>query len=146
MKRKKIILFGAAVLVIAALVTVSIITKNKDKPVEVTATEVVLQDFIREVSANGDINSKKATRIFSAVAAAVEEVTAEEGDFVAEDQILIKLDRESLENNLINAGNAVANSRMTVRAELLNLRAAYSGAVTTAAQSEREWKRASGAL
>ena len=141
MKRKKLLIAAGGLILVVALIIVSIVTKNQNKPIEVTAQIVRVQDFIREVSANGDINSKEYTRIFSSVAAAVDEVTAEEGDKVEKDQILIKLDRDSLESNLINAENTVINTRMSVRAELLNLRAAYSSAVTTAAQSEREWTR-----
>ena len=141
MKRKKLLIAAGGLILVVALIIVSIVTKNQNKPIEVTAQIVKVQDFIREVSANGDINSKEYTRIFSSVAAAVDEVTAEEGDKVEKDQILIKLDRDSLESNLINAENTVINTRMSVRAELLNLRAAYSSAVTTAAQSEREWTR-----
>ena len=142
MNKKKILIAAAAVLIIAALVVVSIIKKNSDKPQEVSAWQVETRDFIREVSANGEIHSKTETRIISAVSASVDEVTAEEGDPVAEDQVLIRLDKDSLDSNLINAENAVINTRMAVRSELLNLRSSYSSAVTSAAQAEREWSRA----
>ena len=102
-----------------------------------------MQDFIHEVSANGDINSKEYTRIYAAVAASVDEVSFEEGDYVEEGSIIIKLDRESLENNLINAENALTNTKMAVRSELLNLRTAYSNALTNYGQIKREWERSS---
>ena len=143
MNKKKILILTGVILIIAALVVVSIVSRNKDRPVEVTAYKVVPQDFIHEVSANGDISSRENTRIYSAVSAAVDEVLVSEGDFVKRGDILIRLDQESLENNLINAENAVINARMSVRAELLNLRSAYSSALTGYAQTEREWKRIS---
>ncbi|HAK45629.1 MAG TPA: hypothetical protein DCO79_06880, partial [Spirochaeta sp.] len=143
MNKKKLLILIGGIVVVAVLVTVSIISRNRDKPMEVFAHEVELQDFIREVSANGDINSKEYTRIFSAVSASVDEVTVEEGDNIDYGDVIIKLDQESLENNLINAENAVINSRMAVRAELLNLRTSYSSAVTSLAQTRREWERTS---
>ncbi|MDC7226921.1 MAG: efflux RND transporter periplasmic adaptor subunit [Spirochaetales bacterium] len=143
MNRKKIIIFAVVLAVIAAIVTVSIISKNRQRPMEVSAVDVILQDFIREVTANGDINSREYTRIFAAVSASVDEVTAEEGELIEKDSIIIRLNRESLENNLINAENAVINARMIVRSELLNLRGAYSSALAGWAQTEREWERTS---
>ena len=143
MNRKKILILAGAIVIIAALVVVNIINRNRDRPMEVSAYTVELQDFIHEVSANGDISSKENTRIYSFVSAAVDEVLVEEGDLVERGQMIIKLDRESLENNLINAENAVINARMSVRAELLNLRSAYSSAVTNWSQTKREWERTS---
>lgn len=143
MNKKKIIIAVAAVIIIAVFITISVINRNNSKPAEVTAHKVELQDFIREVSANGDINSKEYTRIYAAVSASVDEVTLSEGDYVDKDSIIIRLDRESLENNLINAENALTNTKMAVRSELLNLRTAYSNAVTTWDQTAREWNRSS---
>jgi len=142
-KKKKILIVAAGLIVIAAIVTASVISKNKNSLIEVSPYTVELQDFVREVTANGDITSKKNTKIFAAVEAAVNEVPVEEGQIVKKDQILIILDKESLENTLIKAENAVINSRMAVRSELLNLRSAYSSALTSKDQTERDYNRAS---
>ncbi|MBI9105326.1 MAG: efflux RND transporter periplasmic adaptor subunit [Spirochaetales bacterium] len=138
---KKKMLIAAGLVIVAALVTVSIISKNKNSLIEVSPFTVELQDFIREVTANGEITSKKNTKIYAAVEAAVNEVPVEEGQIVQRGQILIILDKESLDNKLINAENAVINSQMAVRAELLNLRTAYSSAHTAKDQAERDFNR-----
>ena len=140
--KKKIIIIIAAVAVIGALVGVSIIARNKNANIEVTGYKVIADDFVREITANGEITSKENTKIYAAVEAAVNRVPVEEGQLVAKDQLLIMLDRESLDNKLIKAENAVVNLRMSVRSELLNLRSAYSKALTAEAQAERDLKLA----
>jgi RND family efflux transporter MFP subunit len=141
--KKKIFIAIAGVIIIATFVSISIISKNRNSRIEVSTYAVELQDFVREVTANGDVTSKNNTKIYAAVEAAVNEVPVEEGQIVERNEILIKLDKESLENTLINAENAVINSKRAVRAELLNLRSAYSSALTSKAQAERDWKRTS---
>lgn len=141
-KKKKILIASAGLILIASLVTVSIIMKNRNSLLEVNAYTVGLEDFIHEVTANGDITSKKNTKIYAAVEAAVNEVPVEEGQIVEKNQILIILDRESLDNTLINAENAVINARMAVRSELLTLRSSYSSALTSRDQTRRDFNRA----
>ena len=140
--RKKRIIIIAGIAVIAALIAVSIISRNRNSLIEVESYEVGTQDFVREVTANGDITSKKNTKIYAAVEAAVNNVPVEEGQLVGKGELLILLDRESFDNTLIKADNAVINSRMAVRSELLNLRSSYSGALTERDRAERELNRA----
>ena len=141
-KKRKILIITAAVVIIAGLTVFSILSRNRSKPMEVEPVSVILRDFTREVSANGEISSKNNTRIFAAVDAAVDRVFTEEGEQVSRDQVIITLDKESLENSLINAENAVINARMSVRSELLSLRTAWSTARTSEAQADRERDRA----
>ncbi len=140
--KKKVIIIAASV-ILAAIITLSIIKKNTARLPEVQTAVVETADFLREVTANGEISSKHHKQLFSAVTAAVEQVYFEEGDHILAEEILLSLDRESLENNLVISENTLANARMSVRGELLSLRSSYSSALTGRDQAKRDYERSS---
>jgi len=140
-RRKKRILITGAVCIIAGMVTLSVIMRNREKLPEVEGAPVVGEDFIREVSANGEITSKSSTSVYSTVTAKIKRIPVAVGDLITAGEVLVLLDKASLENSLSSAENALENARMAVRGELLSLRTAYTSSRTNRDQALREYNR-----
>jgi len=141
-KRRKTFLIIGGLLIIAAMVTLSVVMRHRDKLPEVEWAAVTSEDFIHEVSANGEIASETRTLVYCTVTAKIQHIPASIGDRIEQGEVLALLDKESLENSLISAENALENVRMTVRGELLSLRTSYTGALTSRDQALREYRRA----
>ncbi|MBN2050572.1 MAG: HlyD family efflux transporter periplasmic adaptor subunit [Spirochaetales bacterium] len=141
MAKKKRLLFIGAIILIVLIVAFSIFARTREKLPEVDALRVTLEDFRREVSANGEIGSKNRVSLYSTVSAEITSVPLQRGDRVEAGDVIAFLDKESLESSLISAENALENARMTVRSELLSLRTSYTSALTNRDQVQREYLR-----
>jgi RND family efflux transporter MFP subunit len=141
-KRKRIIAGSTVLALVAAGATLFLVLRNRDRAPVVQAVAVTTGDFIREVSANGEITSGKSVAFYSPVTAIVESIPVKVGDHVTEGDPILLLDKESVENNLIGAEIALANARMGVQGELLSLRTAWTSAFTAHDQAARDLKRA----
>lgn len=138
--KKKIVIIAVCGAV-ALMTTLSIIMRNREKLPETEAVRVMEDDFIREVSSNGEIVSETSTALYTAVNAKIASVPVRVGDRVAKGESIILLDRESLQNSLESAENALENAERGVRGELLSLRTAYTQALTSRDQARREFQR-----
>ncbi|HEY3204379.1 MAG TPA: efflux RND transporter periplasmic adaptor subunit [Thermoanaerobaculia bacterium] len=90
---KKWLLFGLVVLVIAAVVTVSLVT-SKPKGAEVTTGRVGRGEVRAIVSGTGEIQARTKVDISSHVIARIEKLYVHEGDLVKRGDRLVDLDRE----------------------------------------------------
>ncbi len=139
MKKKLIIIL--AIVLIAAFIVIGIISKNRLKLMEVSSYTVELEDFTREVSANGEIMSQESFQVVSAVSGEIKTVKVEAGDEVAPGDILVEIDREDIILSYRNSQAVLESTRRQIREEIINLRTAYTQALTGFEQSERDYER-----
>ncbi|MFY0645153.1 MAG: efflux RND transporter periplasmic adaptor subunit [Bacteroidia bacterium] len=90
MSRKNIIIIGASVVLLAAIIIVGK-RKNKDE-VEVHMSKIELKTIVSSVSANGKIRPEGEVRISADVSGEITELYINEGDTVQEGQLLLKID------------------------------------------------------
>ena len=90
MKSKKKLILAAAVIVILGVII--IVNVKKGGGVNVEASEVLRGKIEEMVSAPGEIRAKEERKINAEVTAEVIKLLVEEGDWVKEGQILVKLD------------------------------------------------------
>lgn len=129
------------VAVIAILVTVSVISRNKKSYPEVETIDVVLQDFSREVSSNGEIRSVKDSMAVARVSGNISRVYVKEGDRIKKGDLLVSIEKKDLNSQLRNAASALENTKMSVRRELLSLRAGYALALNSYDKASRDYER-----
>ena len=82
-KRKRIFFIGGITLIIL-MVAFSIIMRNREKLPEAETVHVILEDFKREVSANGEIGSRESSAVYSTVSAEIESIPVRRGDLIEE--------------------------------------------------------------
>ncbi|MBI9101395.1 MAG: HlyD family efflux transporter periplasmic adaptor subunit [Spirochaetales bacterium] len=139
MKKRLIII--AVIILIAAFVTIGIIGKNKTKLIKVSPVEVTLEDFKREVSANGEIISGESVQIVSLVTGKINKVHIEAGDVVKKGDILLEVEHEDMTLQYQNSLATLEATRRQIREELFTLRTAYTQALTGFEQAERDYLR-----
>ena len=138
---KKKIIYIIVILLIVTLITVSVISRNRSKPIKVTSHTIAAEDFTREISSNGEIAAKTSARIVSPVSGTVSAIYVETGDKVNKGEILLSLDKKDLALRRKNLIAGLETTRMMIRAELLSLRTAYTQALTGYEQAERDYNR-----
>lgn len=138
---KKRIIYIIVLLIIAAIITVSIISRNRSRLLKVKYHTVEAEDFTREVSSNGEIAAKTSARIVSSVNGTVSAIYVESGDTVGKGEILLTLDKKDLSLNRKNLLAGLETTRMIIREELLSLRTAYTQALTGYQQAMRNYNR-----
>jgi len=138
---KKKIIYPVVALLIVAIITVSIISRNRSKLIKVKYYTVASEDFNREVSSNGEIAAKTSARIISPVSGSVSAIYVETGDIVSKGEILLTLDKKNLALNRKNLIAGLETTRMMIREELLSLRTAYTQALTSYQQAKRNYNR-----
>lgn len=140
MKKRPIIVIAVIVL-IGIFVAVGVISKNKTKLMKIPAVQVAAEDFKREISANGEIAAAESSRILSLVSGRIEAVYVETGDRVAQGDLLLKVDDEDVQLQYQQALASLEATRRQIREELLNLRSAYTQAVSSYRQADRDLNR-----
>ena len=138
--KKKIIYIIVSVLIVT-IITVSVISRNRSKLKKVSYHTVEAEDFIREVSSNGEIAAKTSASIVSTVSGSVSAIYVETGDKVNKGEILLTLDKKDLALNRKNLLTGLKTTRMMIREELLSLRTAYTQALTGFQQAMRNYNR-----
>src|SRR5687768_7634090 len=90
MKKKRIILVAAAVLVLAA--GGFAYSRRGPKPTEVETAAVGREDLQAKVTANGKVQAKKKVEISATIPGQVTQLAVKEGDRVKKGQFLLQID------------------------------------------------------
>ncbi len=115
-RKKKIIIAGLIIVVIAIFVT--LVLKNKGtQPISVETTSVKKQTVIETVEATGRIQPKTQVKISADVAAKITNLYVNEGDKVEKGELLVQLDKEKF---LATVENAEASLRSIIATARVN--------------------------
>jgi len=93
MSKKKLILIGVVLILVASAVTV-IMNKNNDDPISVETETVEPQKIVETVTATGRIQPKTQVKISADVAAKIIKMEVKEGDKVEKGDFLVQLDQD----------------------------------------------------
>lgn len=126
---------------IAAIASISIVTRNKNKYLQVETVDVVLEDFSREVTSNGEIRSVKESRVVSRSNGTVQSVFVKVGDAVRVGDVLVAVNSREMESQVRNAAASLESIKMSVRREIMSLRNSYAQALVTLDQAARDYER-----
>jgi HlyD family secretion protein len=114
--KKKPLLIGAAVLLVALVVTGMAMRGRGDKAMEVQTTKVSRQKIVQKVSATGKIQPKTQVEISADVSAKIKRLAVVEGEMVQKGALLVELDREryvaALESAEANVSSSEANATL----------------------------------
>ena len=113
MSRGKKILIGAAVVAVLAIMAILALRSGREDVVEVRSEKVARRDLVAKVSATGYIEPKRLVDISADVSGRVVELNVEEGDEVAEGDLLLVIDPARFEAAVerAQAGLAEASAR-----------------------------------
>ncbi len=139
MTRKRIG-FLVVMVLIGLSVVGAIMSKRKKHYPTVNFTRVESANLSREVSANGEIRSKRRAVVVAKVNGTVSKVFVKEGSFVRKGDTLVILDKEKLSIKKRQALSALESARNSVKEELLNLRVAFKQAKANLEQAKRNLK------
>jgi len=114
--KKKPLLIGAAVLLVAVIVTGMAMRGRGDKAPEVQTAKVSRQKIVQKVSATGKIQPKTQVEISADVSAKIKKLPVVEGQHVEKGALLVELDREryvaALESAEANVSSSEANGTL----------------------------------
>jgi HlyD family secretion protein len=139
--KKRPIIIVMTILLIGGFVTAGVVSKNRTKLTKVPAVQVAAEEFKREISANGEIVAAESARILSLVSGRIDAVYVETGDRVVQGDLLVKVDDEDVKLQYQQALASLEATRRQIREELLNLRSAYTQAISSYRQADRDLKR-----
>jgi HlyD family secretion protein len=118
MSKKKWIILISSVVVVAVVLVVSMSGGNGEEGVKVQTALVQSQKIIETVTATGVIQPQTQVKISADVAAKITDLPVDEGDWVEEGQLLVRLDREKF---MASVERAQANLRASeANANLVN--------------------------
>jgi HlyD family secretion protein len=130
MSRGKKILIGIGVLAVLAIMTVVALRGGRDGAVEVRTENVSRRDLVARVSATGYLEPKRSVDISADVSGRVVELNVEEGDAVAEGDLLLVIDPARFEAAVQRAEAGLAESAARETQARGNFQ-----------QAQRDWER-----
>ena len=130
MSRKKKILIGGGIFLLVAILMIRAVTAGSGNAVDVRTEDVERRDLVATVSATGHIEPKTSVDISADVSGRIVELTVEEGDDVAEGQLLLVIDDARFQASLQRA-----------EASLADAMAREVQARASASQAARDWER-----
>src|SRR5690606_23864213 len=121
-RRRKLVVgvLSAAILFTLAGIAVA---NQRDRGFEVRTEEVVRRDLVSIVTASGFVQPKRKVDISADISGRVTELSVEEGQWVEEGDVLLRIDPTSFEANVRRATASVAQARAQAaqaRANVLN--------------------------
>jgi len=129
MKNRKILLIGAAVVVVAVVLGLVAMRGQRNKPLAVQTAKASRQKIVQTVSATGKIQPKTQVEISADVSAKIIRLPVVEGQAVKQGDLLVGLDREryvaAVESAEANVGSAEANATL-VRQNMTRLEKEYA--------------------
>jgi len=112
--KRRYILIGAAIVVVAGVVTGMALRGRKSETLEVQTAKVSRQKIVQKVSATGKIQPKTQVKISADVSAKIKKLAVVEGQWVEKGAFLVELDRErfvaAVESAEANVSAAQANA------------------------------------
>ena len=115
------VLIGIAIIAVAGGATALTLTQNRERGVPVRLDVVARRDLVETVTASGNIRAGLVTPISSEVSARVTELVVDEGDYVLEGQLLLRLDPTSFEASVSRAEAQLNQARSQGRQQEANL-------------------------
>ena len=115
------ILIGIAIIAVMGGATALTLTQNRDRGVPVRYHVVIRRDLVETVTASGNIRAGLVTPISSEVSARVTELLVDEGDYVLEGQLLLRLDPTSFEASVSRTEAQLNQARSQGRQQEANL-------------------------
>lgn len=117
---KKKMIWGAAVVAVAAVAVSMMAFKGGDEDlVEVQTAVVGLDTIVQKVNATGRIQPKTQIRISADVSSKIVALHVEEGDWVEEGKLMVELDRErfvaAVESAQANVRSSQANAKLVLQ-------------------------------
>ena len=109
--KRKTILIAIGVLIATAGVAKVVLSGGEEELLEVQTASVSLETIVQKVNATGRIQPKTQVRISADVSAKVVALHVEEGQFVAEGELLFELDRERFEAAVERAEASVRSAQ-----------------------------------
>ena len=131
MKRKRLWIIGAAVVVLGAGSWVA--THRGPKPVEVQVAKVGREDLQAKVSANGKVQAQRKVDISATIAGQVTKIAVEEGDRVRKGQFLLQIDP-------VNSRSAARSTQASLQALKRDVESARASSEQARADFERAAK------
>jgi HlyD family secretion protein len=116
MKRKRLLIIGAGVVVVAAVVGGLALRGGDDKALEVQTAKVGREMIVQKVTATGKIQPETQVKVSADVSAKIMKLAVVEGQWVEKGAFLVELDRErylaSVESAEANVRSAQANATL----------------------------------
>jgi HlyD family secretion protein len=108
-RRSKLMIFGALVIVIGALVAVNAAAR-RDRGVEVRLEEVQRRNLVATVTASGQIAAKRSVDISADITGRIIAIPFEEGDTVREGDLLVRIDPSQYEAAVAQARASLSSA------------------------------------
>ncbi len=142
MTRKKLLIAGAVVVVLAAIAYANFAFKRTDS-LSVTAEKIDRRDLEAIVTASGKIQPKKSVNISAETMGKVVHLRVEQGDLVKAGQPLLEIDPKNLESQLNQRQASLDTAKSTLvqtKAQVNNARVALKQSEDTLARQEAQFK------
>ncbi|MEP7299634.1 MAG: efflux RND transporter periplasmic adaptor subunit [Burkholderiales bacterium] len=142
MTRKKLLIAGAVVIVLAAIAYANFAFKRTDN-ISVTAEKIERRDLEAVVSASGKIQPKKSVNISAETMGKVVHLRVEQGDIVKAGQPLLEIDPKNLESQLNQRQASLDTAKSTLvqtKAQVNNSRVALKTSEDTLARQDLQFK------
>ena len=143
MSRKKKIIIGAIILVIAAAAVGANLWFKRDTSPAVNVESVQKRDLTALVTASGTIQAKRFVNMSAVQMGRVTRLAVEEGDRVKAGQFLLQIDPETLRGTVERGQAAVAGARAGVQLTRVNVETARASLKLAEEQARRQrdlWK------
>jgi HlyD family secretion protein len=142
MTRKKLLIAGAVVLVLAAIAYANVAFKRTES-ISVTAEKIERRDLEAIVTASGKIQPKKSVNISAETMGKVVRLNVEQGDFVKAGQPLLEIDPKNLESQLNQRQASLDTAKSTLlqtQSQVSNARVALKQAEDTLTRQDAQFK------
>ena len=118
-KKKKLIIIGCVIAIIAIMITVNILRDDSDI-IYVDTEKVIRHDVVQKVNASGKIQPEVEVKISATSSAIIDSITVVEGEYVRKNQHLISLDRKQLQASVDQSLSAVRSASARVKQDKAN--------------------------
>jgi len=115
------ILIGVLVVVVLGAAALITVLRGRENGIEVRLEEVARRDLVSTVTASGNIRARRAVDISADVMGRVIELNVEEGDDVAEGEVLLRIDPSQLEAAVSRAQASLSQAQAQVAQQRANL-------------------------
>jgi len=114
--KKKIILIGSGVLVLAVLVLLNVKSKQGGR-IEVQVTAVTTRDVSKVITASGEIQPRRRVDVSAQAIGKITRLAVKEGDHVEKGDFLLEIDAVTYESSVDQLQAAVRGAEATVQME-----------------------------
>ncbi|HET6349482.1 MAG TPA: efflux RND transporter periplasmic adaptor subunit [Candidatus Krumholzibacteria bacterium] len=123
MSKKKVILIGSGVLVLAALALINLKARQGHR-IDVQVAPVATRDVTKIITASGEIQPKRRVNVSAQAIGKVTKLAVKEGDHVKKGDFLLEIDAETYQSSVDQLQAAVRGAAASVDLETASLRKA----------------------